>query len=232
MSNHVNKCLERILIASSQGTTLLPPPFSLSVSCASQRCKLAAMLLSTLLAYHGGLWCHPYISCGNQSFKDNKTRLPVGIVNTLQHTLVPQISIGSVESLNLDQAQVGTTVTHTHTALWNGKKGGRLHRRSQEATSQASAACCMTQVGAGSFILCVCDYDWIFLGGSVRKDPSLSLFLPLPVYSTAMSTLSLMVVSLATSGISHVFLLVILKSPWPEQSACLCCHVNSGFHTR
>lgn len=143
-----------------------PPPTQ------NQRCKLAAMLLSTQLAYHRGLWCHPGISCGNRSFKDNKTRLPTGIVNTLQHTLVPQSSIGSVESPNLDRAQVGTTVTHTHTALWNGEKGGQLHRGSQDATSQTSAACCMTRVGTEwelvhCVCVCVCDYDWIFLGRSL-----------------------------------------------------------------
>lgn len=110
----------------------------------AKRGKLSAMLLSAQLAYHAALWCHPSIKYGNWSFKDNKTKLPTGRVNTLQHTLVPQSSTGNVESLNLDQAQMGTTA---HTAIWNGEKDGQLHRGSPDGTSQTSAACCMTRVG-------------------------------------------------------------------------------------
>lgn len=46
--------------------------------------------------------------------------------------------------MELDQTQMGTTA---HTALWNGEKGGQLHRGSQDATPQTSAARCMTRVG-------------------------------------------------------------------------------------
>lgn len=106
----------------------------------------AAALLSAQLPYHGGLWCHPCISSENRSFKDNKRRLPMWIVNTLWHTLVPQSSAANAELLNLDLSQVGTTA---HTALMNGGKAGRLCCGSQNATSQASAACCVTRVGTG-----------------------------------------------------------------------------------
>lgn len=42
-----------------------------------------------------------------------------GIVNTLQHTSVPQSSVGRAECLNLDQAQAGRAGVHTltHSAL-------------------------------------------------------------------------------------------------------------------
>lgn len=154
------------------------------------------MLLSTQLAYHRGLWCHPCLSYGNRSFKDNKTRLPTGIVNTLQHTLVPQSSIGSVESLKLDRAQAGTTA---HPAIWNSEKGGQLHRGSQDATSQTSAACCMTRVGTEWELfhcllsVCVCLWLWLNFSGQQcsRKDLSLrKTLLSLPVLSAAMPLLT------------------------------------------
>lgn len=114
------------------------------------------MLLSTWLACHRGLWCHPCIGYGNRSFEDNKTRLPEGIVNTLQHTLVPQSSIGSVESLSLDWAQAGTTA---HTALWNDKERGTAE--SWEPGRHLTELRCLlldlsrNRVGAGSLVFCL-----------------------------------------------------------------------------
>lgn len=54
----------------------------------------------------------------------------------------PELCWHSVGSPNLDLALVGTTA---HAALRN---GGQLHRGSQNATSQSSAAGCMTWVGS------------------------------------------------------------------------------------
>ncbi len=186
----------------------------------NQRCKLSkTRRASSYVAEYTacipqGLWCHPRISYGNRSFKDNKTRLPTGIVNTLQHTLVPRSSIGSVESLNLDWTQAGTTAhTHTHTR----EKGGQLHRGSQDAASQNSTACCMTRVGTewelvhcpSVFLsICLCVFLWLWLSFSGQKwrsnDPffkKISLFFT-PVFTAAMPLLSLLFVSVAT-GISH-----------------------------
>lgn len=177
-----NSCFLTGYTQVSSSFSLYPPTRRIKDANRARRGRLAAMLLSTQLTYHGGLWCHPYISYGTRSFKDNKTRLPTGRVNTLQHTLVPQSSIGSVESLNLEQAQEGTT---THTALWNGEKGGQLHGGSQDATSQTSAACCMTRVGTEWELVCcllsvcVCLWLWlIFLGKSVRGKTLLLFFPP------------------------------------------------------
>lgn len=78
------------------------------------------MMLSTQLKYQGGLWCHHSISYGNRSFKDSKTRLPAGIVNTLQHTLAPQSSIGSVESVDLDRGPSGNNSSYS--SLEQGEK--------------------------------------------------------------------------------------------------------------
>lgn len=199
-----NRCFLTGYTQVSSSFSLYPPTHRIKDANWARRGRLTAMLLSTQLAYHGGLWCHPYISYGTRSFKDNKTRLPKGRVNTLQHTLVPQSSIGSVESLNLDQAQEGTT---THTALWNGEKGGQLHGGSQDATSQTSAACCMTRVGTEWELVCcllsVCvfvimtEYFWARV---FEERPFFSFFLP--VFRAARTLLSLLFVSVAT-GISH-----------------------------
>ena len=229
-SNHVIKCSERLsasfqTAASSQVTPEFPPRSPCLHPCESKMQSeqgeaggQAAMLLSTQLAYHRGLWCHPCISYGNRSFKDNKTGLPTGIVNTLQHTLVPQSSIGSVEALNLDGAQAGTTVlthTRTHTQHFGmARKGGQLHRGSQDATSQTSAACCMTRVGTEwelvhcPLFACVCLWLWLNFSGQecFRKElPSRKpLSFLFPSFQSCHATGVITVASVGT-GVSHAF---------------------------